>query len=56
MSMSIMDWINMSLDPNKLTKQEFTFIRNNGSKEELEEALARMEQCGGYDNLIDEEE
>lgn len=56
MGLSLMDWINMSLDPDKITKQRFKYIRNHGTKEELEEALARMEQCGGYENLIDEEE
>lgn len=34
-----------------ITKEEFTRIRNNGSPEEIQEAVERMAAAGGYDNL-----
>ena len=34
-----------------ITLEEFTAIRNNGSPEEIQEAVERMEAAGGYDNL-----
>lgn len=54
MSMSVLEWIEMTLDPDKITKKEFKFIRNNGTKRELEEAIRKMEEMGGYESLSDE--
>ena len=54
-SRSIMDFINETIeaDAQKITKSEFKYIRNNGTSAELEEAVAKMEAAGGYDNLDD---
>ena len=35
-----------------LTKKEFTRIRNEGTPEQLEEAVAKMMEQGGYENLV----
>lgn len=51
MSGSIFDFIQVMASSDKLTKEKFKDIRNNGSKEELEKAIIQMEQMGGYENL-----
>lgn len=54
MSGSMLDFINAvvaSENGGPITKEEFTFIRNNGTPEEIEDAVQRMEAAGGYDNL-----
>ena len=51
MSGSIFDFIQTMASSDKLTKEKFKNIRNNGSEEELEKAITRMEQMGGYENL-----
>lgn len=48
---SIFDFIQAMASNEKLTKEKFKNIRNNGSEEELEKAIAQMEQMGGYENL-----
>ena len=48
---SIFDFIQAMASNEKLTKEMFKNIRNNGSEEELEKAIAQMEQMGGYENL-----
>ena len=35
----------------KITMEEWCDIRRNGTPEEIEEAVERMETAGGYDNL-----
>ena len=51
MSGSIFDFIQIMASCDKLTKEKFRYIRNNGTEEELKEAVAQMEQMGGYENL-----
>lgn len=51
MSGSIFDFIQAMSSNEKLTKEMFKYIRNNGSEEELEKAINQMEQMGGYENL-----
>lgn len=51
MSGSIFDFIQAMASSDNLTKEKFKNIRNNGSEEELEKAIARMEQMDGYENL-----
>ena len=51
MSGSIFDFIQAMASSDKLTREKFKNIRNNGSEEELEKAIAQMEQMGGYENL-----
>lgn len=57
MAGSMMDWINACIaaenDNAPLTKKEFAEIRNNGTPEELEEAVKKMEAAGGYECLGD---
>ena len=51
---SMMDFINAAVEAERrggITKKEWTFIRNNGTPEEIAEAVERMEAAGGYDNL-----
>lgn len=54
---SVLDYINsmMELEQAKgsgtLTLEEWCTIRRNGTPEEIEEAVARMEEQGGYANL-----
>lgn len=48
---SVFDFIQAMASNEKLTKEMFKNIRNNGTKEELEKAIAQMEQMGGYENL-----
>lgn len=54
MSKTIMDYIRMQqalASGDSITKEEFTRVRNNGTPEEIAEAVERMEAAGGYDNL-----
>lgn len=51
MSGSIFDFIQAMASSDKLTKEKLKAIRNHGSEEELEKAIAQMEQMGGYENL-----
>lgn len=48
---SIFDFIQTMASNEKLTKEMFKNIRNNGSEEELKKAIIKMEQMGGYENL-----
>lgn len=48
---SIFDFIQAMASNEKLTKEMFKNIRNNGSEEELKKAIIKMEQIGGYENL-----
>lgn len=50
---SMLDFINMQIQERKrqITKEEFTYIRRYGTKEELIKAVERMNAAGGYDNL-----
>lgn len=52
-TMSALDYLTAMADlqNNKLTREEFKRIRNNGTEEELREAIERMNAAGGYDNL-----
>ncbi len=51
---SMLDYVNMMLESeSELTKSEFKRIRNYGSSSELEEAVRKMEEAGGYENLPD---
>lgn len=51
----MMDFINKMIESenSELTKEKFKEIRNNGSEEELIEAVEKMMAAGGYDNLAD---
>jgi hypothetical protein len=53
--MTVLDFIMASAEAEregrKITKEEFTYIRNHGTKEEIQEAVEKMEAAGGYDNL-----
>lgn len=51
MSGSIFDFIQAMSSNDKLTREKFKNIRNNGSEEELKKAIIKMEQMGGYENL-----
>lgn len=52
MAKSMLDYINaMQLAEDKLTLEEWTRIRNNGTPDEIEEAVRKMEDQGGYDAL-----
>lgn len=54
MSKSMMDFILASIETEKqggITLEEWTTIRRNGTPEEIEAAVERMEAAGGYDNL-----
>ena len=54
---SILDAINILMNYEKspdITKRKFKEIRNNGTEEELEAAIEKMEAAGGYDALADE--
>ena len=51
---TVMDWIDAAIKAESgelLTLEEFTDIRNNGSEEEIAEAVERMMAQGGYENL-----
>ena len=53
--MTVLDFIQMAAqaerDGKKITREEFTYIRNHGTREEIAEAVERMEAAGGYENL-----
>lgn len=52
MAKSMLDYINaMQSATGKLTLEEWTTIRNTGTPEEIEEAVQRMAEQGGYDAL-----
>lgn len=55
MTMTMMDYINQMIEREQagdtITLEEWTRIRNNGTPEEIQEAVERMEAAGGYDNL-----
>lgn len=55
MAMTMMDYINQMIEREQagadITLEEWTRIRNNGTPEEIQEAVERMEAAGGYDNL-----
>lgn len=38
----------------EITKVELSKVRRYGTDEELEDAVRRMEEAGGYENLADE--
>lgn len=51
MAKSILDWIIASEEV--MTKSRFKDIRNNGTEEELAEAVQQMLEAGGYENMED---
>ena len=51
-SMSVYDFMCMAAQKKKLTRDEFTHIRNHGTPEELERAVEQMAAQGGYENLV----
>lgn len=55
MARSMMDFINATIAAQsggaKITYDEWCRIRREGTPEEIEEAVERMEAAGGYDNL-----
>lgn len=52
MAKNMLDYINAMMSAEgKLTMEEWTNIRNNGTPEEIEEAVRKMEEQGGYDAL-----
>lgn len=56
MAKMVLDWINQQIaiesrKKDELTYEEWCDIRRNGSPEEIEAAVERMMQQGGYDNL-----
>lgn len=54
MAKTMLDFINATIEAERrgtLTYDEWCDIRRNGSPEEIEEAVERMEAAGGYDNL-----
>lgn len=51
---SMMDFIYAAVEAERqggITKKEWALIRDNGTPEEIAEAVERMEAAGGYDNL-----
>lgn len=54
-SRSMMDFINATIEyekeGGKLTLEQWTEIRRNGTPEEIAEAVEKMEAQGGYANL-----
>lgn len=54
---TMLDYINAQIAIEKakerddLTYEQWCYIRNNGTPEEIEEAVERMEAQGGYENL-----
>ena len=51
---SMLDYIEMISRAHKagvITLEEFTRIRNEGTPDEIAEAVERMEAAGGYENL-----
>lgn len=52
MAKNMLEYINAMMSAEgKLTLEEWTNIRNNGTPEEIEEAVRKMEEQGGYDAL-----
>ena len=52
MAKNMLEYINAMMSAeSKLTLEEWTNIRNNGTPEEIEEAVRKMEEQGGYDAL-----
>lgn len=52
MAKSMLEYINAMMSAEgKLTLEEWTNIRNSGTPEEIEEAVRKMEEQGGYDAL-----
>lgn len=56
MARTMMDLINLKLQIEReqghpLTKEQWTYIRNNGTTEEIEAAVEKMIAQGGYENL-----
>lgn len=56
MAKMVLDWINQQIAIESKKKDELTYdewcnIRRNGTPEEIEEAVERMMQQGGYDCL-----
>lgn len=51
---TFLDMINAIIvaEQNPITLAEFTRIRNEGTPEEIEEAVQKMEAMGGYENLV----
>lgn len=52
--MTMLDFINAIQEAESkggITLEEWTFIRNNGTPEEIAEAVERMNAAGGYENL-----
>lgn len=55
MAKTMFDWIMTAAkaeSQGKLTYDEWCNIRRNGTPEEIEEAVERMMQQGGYENLV----
>lgn len=58
MAKSVLDYINAMIAAEErrangeLTYDEWCDIRRNGTPEEIEEAVARMVEQGGYENLV----
>lgn len=56
MAKMVLDWINQQIAIESKKKDEITYeewcdIRRNGTPEEIEEAVERMMQQGGYECL-----
>ena len=45
------DFLERQSEEEELTKSKFKEIRNCGTEDELLEALEKMEEMGGYENL-----
>ncbi len=57
MAKMVLDWINQQIaieskKGDKITYEEWCNVRRNGTPEEIEEAVERMMQQGGYDCLV----
>lgn len=50
---TMLDVVNamVAASKNQLTYEEWCYVRNHGTPEEIEEAVERMEAQGGYENL-----
>lgn len=56
MAKMVLDWINQQIaieskKGDKITYEEWCDVRRNGTPKEIEEAVERMMQQGGYDCL-----
>ena len=56
MAKMVLDWINQQIaieskKKDEITYEEWCHVRRNGTPEEIEEAVERMMQQGGYDCL-----